>query len=64
MHPEHLLTGSPELASKCDRTARKATELGPRIFVPEIDILNVGRVSVVADPTGAALAIIKAAGDH
>ena len=48
----------------CDRTIGKATELAARILAPATDIPGVGRFSVFADPTGAALAIIKLTGHH
>lgn len=42
-----------------DATAKQAAELGGKICVPPTDIPNVGRFSVVTDPTGATFSIIK-----
>jgi predicted enzyme related to lactoylglutathione lyase len=42
-----------------DATARRAGELGGRVFQPPTDIPNVGRFAVVADPHGAALGLLK-----
>jgi hypothetical protein len=42
----------------CDATVAKATELGANVFVPPMTIPEVGRFSMFADPTGAALAVI------
>lgn len=47
------------LVEDCDRITRKAAELGARTYVPPMDIENVGRFSVFADPAGAVLAVIK-----
>ena len=42
-----------------DATAAKAKSLGANLLVPPMDIPNVGRFSVIADPQGAAFAIYK-----
>jgi len=42
-----------------DASAAKAGELGASICVPPTDIPNVGRFSVITDPTGATFAIFK-----
>jgi predicted enzyme related to lactoylglutathione lyase len=47
------------MVDDCDRTTRKAGELGGRTVVPPTDIENVGRFAVFADPAGAVLAVIK-----
>ena len=47
------------MVDDCNRTARQAGELGARVLVPPMDIENVGRFTVFADPTGAVLAAIK-----
>jgi len=44
-----------------DATAAKATANGGKVYAPPTDIPNVGRFSVVADPHGAAIAMIKPA---
>jgi predicted enzyme related to lactoylglutathione lyase len=41
-----------------DATAKRAEELGGKIFVPPTDIPDVGRFSVIQDPQGATLAVI------
>lgn len=46
-----------------DATARKVEELGGKICVPPSDI-KVGRFSVITDPTGATISIIKLRGAH
>jgi uncharacterized protein len=44
----------------CDAAAAEATKLGAKaIVVPPTDIPNIGRFSVVIDPTGAAVAVMK-----
>jgi predicted enzyme related to lactoylglutathione lyase len=43
----------------CDVTAAKAQELGGRLVVPSQDIPDVGRFCVIADPFGAAFAVVK-----
>jgi len=42
-----------------DASAKKVTELGGKVMMPPTDIPNVGRFSVVIDPTGAAFALHK-----
>lgn len=43
----------------CDETLAGAAEMGARTIVPAQDVPNVGRFGVIADPTGAAIAVIK-----
>jgi predicted enzyme related to lactoylglutathione lyase len=43
----------------CDVDTKRCQSLGGKIIVPPMDIPNVGRFSVLADPAGAAFAIIK-----
>jgi predicted enzyme related to lactoylglutathione lyase len=50
------------MVEDCNASAAKAGELGAQTFVPPMDIPNVGRFAVFADPTGAALAIIQLCG--
>jgi uncharacterized protein len=45
-----------------DATANKAKSLGANLLVPPMDIPNVGRFSVIADPQGAAFALYKPRG--
>ena len=41
-----------------DATAKRVEELGGKICMPPMDIPNVGRFSVITDPTGANIAVI------
>lgn len=41
-----------------DESAKKVTELGGKVCVPPTDIPNVGRFSVITDPTGATFSLI------
>jgi uncharacterized protein len=43
----------------CDGTVAKATSLGARTYVPPMDIPNVGRFAMLADPQGAEFNVIK-----
>jgi len=43
----------------CDATVANAESLGGHPFFPPMDIANVGRFTVLADPQGAAFAVIK-----
>ena len=49
------------LVSDCDATASEAKNLGATLYMPPTDFEDVGRISVMADPQGAAFAIFKAA---
>jgi len=42
-----------------DASAKKATTLGAKILMPPTDIPDVGRFSLLQDPTGATIAIYK-----
>jgi predicted enzyme related to lactoylglutathione lyase len=42
-----------------DATAKRVEELGGKIHTGPMDIPNVGRFAVIADPSGAVLSIIK-----
>ena len=41
-----------------DASVKKATSLGGKVLAPAFDIPKVGRVAVLADPQGAAFAIV------
>ena len=41
-----------------DESAKKVAELGGKVCVPPTDIPNVGRFSVITDPTGATFSMI------
>jgi uncharacterized protein len=43
----------------CDAKIQKATELGAHVMKPADDIPGVGRFAILADPQGAAFAVIK-----
>jgi predicted enzyme related to lactoylglutathione lyase len=43
----------------CDGATEKARSLGGHGIVPAMDIPNVGRMSVLADPQGATFAVIR-----
>lgn len=45
-----------------DAAARRVEELGGKVCMPPTDIPNVGRFTVITDPTGASLSLIKLAG--
>jgi predicted enzyme related to lactoylglutathione lyase len=45
-----------------DAKAAQVTELGGKVCVPPTDIPNVGRFSVVTDPTGATISLITLKG--
>lgn len=59
--PPHWLAyvGTPDV----DATTAEARSLGGAVFVPPTDIPTVGRFSVIADPTGAVVALFTPAGD-
>lgn len=40
-----------------DTTTAKAVELGARLFMPPMDVMEFGRMAVIQDPTGAALCL-------
>jgi predicted enzyme related to lactoylglutathione lyase len=54
-HPTHWINYVS--AENVDEVAAKAEELGAQIFVPPSNIPDVGRFSVLADPTGALFAL-------
>ena len=55
--PTHWLTYFA--VDDCDASAGKAAQLGGKIMAPPWDIPDVGRIAVLADPSGAMFAIIK-----
>ena len=48
----------------CDATVARAQELGGQVKMPPMDIPEVGRFSVLADPTGAVVSVITLSGEH
>lgn len=59
--PPHWLAyvGTPDV----DATAKQAEELGGKILMPAMDIPEVGRFAMIADPQGAAIAAFTPAND-
>ncbi|HEY2013444.1 MAG TPA: VOC family protein [Bryobacteraceae bacterium] len=55
--PPHWL--SYFLVTDCDASTAKAKEGGANIYVPPMEIMKVGRMSVVADPQGAVFALFQ-----
>ena len=45
-----------------DAKAAQVTELGGKVCVPPMDIPNVGRFSVITDPTGATISLVTLKG--
>ena len=45
----------------CDATARQAAALGGEVLAAPVDVPGVGRYAVLADPLGAAIAVITPA---
>lgn len=45
----------------CEGSVEKAKSLGASVTVPPMDVPNVGRMAILADPQGAAFAVIKLA---
>ena len=43
----------------CDAMAEKATALGGKVIVPPMDVPGVGRFSLLQDPTGAVISVIR-----
>jgi predicted enzyme related to lactoylglutathione lyase len=43
----------------CDQSTEQAKKLGAKILVPPMEAGDVGRFSVIQDPQGAVLSIIK-----
>ncbi|MEW6253038.1 MAG: VOC family protein [Planctomycetota bacterium] len=55
--PPHWL--SYIMVANVDDRARRVTELGGQIKVPPTDIPDIGRFCVIADPTGAVIALFQ-----
>ncbi len=45
----------------CDRTVARAQKLGATVLAPASDVPEIGRFSVLKDPTGAVIAVMQAA---
>ena len=55
--PPHWLPYA--MVDDCDATMNEAMAMGATVIVPAMDIPNVGRFAVFADPAGAHMAVIK-----
>jgi uncharacterized protein len=59
LRPDELQAGIPPhwnlyvTVQSADETAKKATDLGGRVLAPAFDVMDVGRMAVIQDPTGA-----------
>lgn len=59
MRPEERQSGAPPhwnayvTVASADEAAKRAQELGGRVFAPPFDVMDVGRMAVLQDPTGA-----------
>lgn len=59
MRPEERQGGAPPhwntyvTVKSADETATKAQTLGGKVFAPPFDVMDVGRMTVIQDPTGA-----------
>lgn len=62
MPPAHFM--NYVTVDDCDAAANKAVELGGKVHFGPYDIPNVGKMAVIADPTGAHFSIIKLAEDY
>jgi len=66
LNPEQRSQGVPPnwglyvAVQSADDSARRATELGAQLFMPPFDVQSHGRMTVMADPTGAVFAIWQA----
>ena len=59
MRPEERQTGAPPhwnlyvTVANVDESVKKAEALGAKVFAPPFDVMDVGRMAVLQDPTGA-----------
>ncbi len=66
MQAEERAEGAPPhwnlyiTVESADEAASKAKQLGATIFAPPFDVMDVGRMAVMADPTGAAFCVWQA----
>src|SRR3954454_22300655 len=47
-------------SSDAEETARKAGEAGGQGFMPPVDVMDAGRMTIIADPTGAVFGVWQA----
>jgi uncharacterized protein len=50
--------------ASADKSVARASELGARILVPAFDVLDIGRMAVISDPTGANVSVWEAKKHH
>jgi predicted enzyme related to lactoylglutathione lyase len=66
MRPEERQGGVPPhwnlyvTVTSADEAAKRAEELGGRVFVPPFDVMDAGRMAVLQDPTGAVFQVWEA----
>jgi predicted enzyme related to lactoylglutathione lyase len=66
MRPEERQGGAPPhwnlyvTVANVDESAKRAESLGGRIFAPPFDVMDVGRMAIVQDPTGAVFCLWQA----
>lgn len=70
LRPEQRAQGVPPhwtcyvTVADADATAERARELGGTVLAPPFDVLDSGRMAILADPQGAALAVWQAREHH
>jgi predicted enzyme related to lactoylglutathione lyase len=66
MRPEERQTGAPPhwnayvTVPSADEAAKRAQELGGKVFAPPFDVMDAGRMAVLQDPTGAVFQVWEA----
>jgi predicted enzyme related to lactoylglutathione lyase len=69
MPPEQAAAGTPSywavyfLVADCDAATAQAVALGGSVVMPPMDVENMGRMSVLTDPTGATFSLWQSKGD-
>jgi predicted enzyme related to lactoylglutathione lyase len=66
MRPEERQTGAPPhwnsyvTVASADDAVKKAESLGAKVFAPPFDVMDVGRMAILQDPTGAIFQVWQA----
>jgi uncharacterized protein len=66
MRPEERQTGAPPhwnayvTVTSADDAVKKAESLGAKVFAPSFDVMDVGRMAILQDPTGAVFQVWEA----
>ena len=66
MRPEERQSGAPPhwnlyvTVANVDGTVKRAESLGAKVLAPPFDVMDVGRMAILQDPTGAALQVWEA----